>query len=156
VSFSPLFFFFSFLCSPLPKLFNTFTNIPYPHRDYATKVFGFATFGRIYGSITAVSGLGQLIQPGLDALTHGPLHDNPVPVNLFFAAAGSVISGALTCFVYIKTREANGSGLSGGRRKNSSNNIRYGEDLADEERRALLHGGGRVESYGGALREEQR
>lgn len=52
--------------------------------------------------------------------------------------AGSVISAALTVFVYVKTREA-GSGLFGG-----GKNLRFGEDLADEERRALLHDGGRV------------
>lgn len=100
--------------------------------DYTTKVFGFATFGRIYGSITAVSGLGQFVQPALDALTHGPLHDNPVPINLFFALAGSVISAALTTFVYVKTRQP-GSGLFGG-----TKSMRFGEDVADEERRALL------------------
>lgn len=126
------------------------TDSPCSHRDYTTKVFGFATFGRIYGSITAVSGLGQFIQPALDALTHGPLHDNPVPINLVFAMAGSVISAALTVFVYIKTRET-GIGLFGGRK-----DLRYGEDLADEERRALLHDGGRVEAYGGALRDGSR
>lgn len=91
------------------------------------------------------------MQPALDALTHGPLRDNPVPINLAFAMAGSVISAALTVFVYIKTREA-GSGLFGGGGKN----LRYGEDLADEERRALLHDGGRVGAYGSALREEPR
>lgn len=126
------------------------TDISYLYRDYTTKVFGFATFGRIYGSITAISGVGQFIQPALDALTHGPLHDNPVPINLVFAMAGSVISAALTVFVYIKTRET-GSGLFGGRK-----NLRFGEDLADEERRALLHDGGRVEAYGSALRDERR
>ncbi|KAK2602876.1 hypothetical protein N8I77_009378 [Diaporthe amygdali] len=113
--------------------------------DYATKVFGFSTFGRIYGSITAISGVGQFIQPALDALTHGPLQDNPVPINLFFAMAGSVISAALTFFVYVKTRES-GSGKG----------LRFGEDLADEERRALLHDGGRVEAYGSAPRQEPR
>lgn len=123
----------------------------YLYRDYTTKVFGFATFGRIYGSITAVSGLGQFVQPALDALTHGPLRDNPVPINLVFAVAGTVISTALTVFVYLKTRET-GSGLFGG----SSKNLRFGEDLADEERRGLLHDGGRAEGYGGVLRDERR
>ncbi|KAL1849164.1 hypothetical protein Daus18300_013369 [Diaporthe australafricana] len=118
--------------------------------DYTTKVFGFATFGRIYGSITAISGLGQFIQPALDGLTHGPLHDNPVPINLVFAVAGSLISAALTLFVYVKTEETS-SGIFGGRKS-----LRYGEDLADEERRALLHDGGPVEVYGSSPREEPR
>lgn len=89
--------------------------------------------------------MGQFIQPALDALTHGPLHDNPVPINLFFAMAGSVISAALTFFVYVKTRESGGG-----------KSLSFGEDLADEERRALLHDGGRVEAYGSALRQEPR
>ncbi|PSR81249.1 major facilitator superfamily domain-containing protein [Coniella lustricola] len=73
--------------------------------DYATKVFGFATFGRIYGTIICVSGIGQFIQPALDTLTHGPLHNNPVPLNLAFGISGSVLCAALTLFVYAKTRE---------------------------------------------------
>ncbi|KAI3390787.1 hypothetical protein diail_8669 [Diaporthe ilicicola] len=118
--------------------------------DYATKVFGFATFGRIYGSITAISGVGQFIQPALDGLTHGPLHDNPVPINLVFAMAGSLISAALTLFVYVKTEQTGGKGFGGGK------DLRFGEDLADEERRALLHGGGQVEAYRSVPREHTR
>lgn len=87
----------------------------YLFRDYATKVFGFATFGRIYGTVICVSGLGQLIQPALDALTHGPLHENPILLNVAFAVSGSVIAAALTMFVYVKTRE-NEAGTHGERR----------------------------------------
>ncbi|KAJ4389021.1 hypothetical protein N0V93_006483 [Gnomoniopsis smithogilvyi] len=89
--------------------------------DYATKVFGFATFGRIYGTVICVSGLGQLIQPLLDAFTHGPLHENPIPLNIAFAVSGPVIAAALTLYVYIKTRE--------------------NEAGTEEERRVLLRGG---------------
>lgn len=117
--------------------------------DYASKVFGFATFGRIYGTIICVSGLGQFIQPALDTLTHGPLHNNPVPVNLFFAVAGSVLSAALTFFVYAKTRENDDS--HGGK---SVNGLRFGEDLADDERRALLEGS-RAEAYGSVSSDRQ-
>lgn len=84
-------------------------------RDYATKVFGFATFGRIYGTVICASGLGQFIQPALDALTHGPLHENPVSLNLAFAVLGSVVAAALTLFVYVKTR-ANETGSEEERR----------------------------------------
>ncbi|ROW01935.1 hypothetical protein VMCG_05579 [Cytospora schulzeri] len=116
--------------------------------DYASKVFGYATFGRIYGTLICVSGIGQFVQPALDTLTHGPLHNNPVPVNLFFAVGGSITSAALTFYVYAKTSE-NGDGHGG---KHVSD-LRFGEDLADDERRALLHEGGRVEAYGSALRD---
>lgn len=118
------------------------------HSDYASKVFGYATFGRIYGTLICVSGIGQFVQPALDTLTHGPLHNNPVPVNLSFAVVGSVISAALTFYVYTKTSK-NGDGHGG---KHVSE-PRFGEDLADDERRALLHEGGRVEAYGSALRD---
>ncbi|KAG8672862.1 hypothetical protein FPOAC2_06274 [Fusarium poae] len=72
--------------------------------DYATKVFGFATFGRIYGTITCVSGITQLAQSGLDALTHGPLHDNPTPINATLGAVGTLVGLILTVFVAIKGR----------------------------------------------------
>ncbi|KUI70280.1 Protein FMP42 [Cytospora mali] len=118
--------------------------------DYASKVFGFATFGRIYGTIICVSGIGQFVQPALDTLTHGPLHNNPVPVNLFFAIGGSVISAALTFYVYVKTVE-HGKGHGG----KSVDELRFGEDLADDERRSLLHDGVRGDGYGSAVRDGQ-
>lgn len=72
--------------------------------DYATKVFGFATFGRIYGTITCVSGITQLIQSGLDALTHGPLHNHPTPVNATLGAVGALVGLILTIFITVKGR----------------------------------------------------
>ncbi|KAF4471585.1 photosystem II D2 [Fusarium albosuccineum] len=72
--------------------------------DYATKVFGFATFGRIYGTITCLSGIVNLAQSGLDALTHGPLHGNPVPINAALGAVGALIGLTLTIFVSVKGR----------------------------------------------------
>ncbi|KAF4956994.1 hypothetical protein FGADI_3406 [Fusarium gaditjirri] len=72
--------------------------------DYATKVFGFATFGRIYGTITCISGITQLIQSGLDALTHGPLHDDPTPVNAALGAVGALVGLILTVFITVKGR----------------------------------------------------
>lgn len=73
-------------------------------RDYATKVFGFATFGRIYGTIVCLSGLVNFSQSGLDALTHGPLHGDPTPINIAMGVGGVIISSALTTFVAIKGR----------------------------------------------------
>ncbi|KAK1672097.1 major facilitator superfamily transporter [Colletotrichum godetiae] len=72
--------------------------------DYATKVFGFATFGRIYGTIVCASGLINFAQSGLDALTHGPLHGDPTPVNITLGASGTVIGALLTAFVAVKGR----------------------------------------------------
>ncbi|KAK7976274.1 hypothetical protein PG989_014737 [Apiospora arundinis] len=97
--------------------------------DYVTKVFGFATFGRIYGTITCASGLSNVVQPALDALTHGPLEGNPVPINVFFAASGTLVSLALTLYVYFKSRA-----FQQGKRQE------YGdeEDGGGDERAALI------------------
>lgn len=81
------------------------------YSDYATKVFGFETFGRIYGTIMCLSGLANFAQPGLDALTHGPLSGNPVPVNIFLAVMGTLFGAAITGFVAIETRVVRERGL---------------------------------------------
>ncbi|OTB13188.1 hypothetical protein K445DRAFT_25000 [Daldinia sp. EC12] len=72
--------------------------------DFATKIFGFATFGRIYGTITCLSGLVNFVQSGLDALTHGPLHGNPTPINAVMAAGGTILGAALTAYVVVQGR----------------------------------------------------
>jgi len=71
--------------------------------DYATKVFGFATFGRVYGTIICFSGIVNLSQTGIDALTKSTFHGNPVPVNAFLAVAGSVFGFALVAYVTVQT-----------------------------------------------------
>ncbi|KAI5925541.1 amino acid transporter [Camillea tinctor] len=73
--------------------------------DYATKVFGFATFGRVYGTITCLSGLVNFSQYGLDALTHGPLlAGNPTPINAAMGVGGTAIGVALTAYVVARGR----------------------------------------------------
>ncbi|KAL4889882.1 major facilitator superfamily domain-containing protein [Aspergillus ambiguus] len=72
--------------------------------DYATKVFGFATFGRVYGTIICFSGLVNFSQYGLDSLTHGPLHSNPIPINVFFTVSGFIVGTALVTFVAVAGR----------------------------------------------------
>ncbi|KAJ5715403.1 Major facilitator superfamily domain general substrate transporter [Penicillium malachiteum] len=72
--------------------------------DYATKVFGFATFGRVYGAIICLSGLVNFSQYGLDALTHHTFHENPIPINAFLAASGFVVGVALVSFVTVAGR----------------------------------------------------
>ncbi|CAN8096187.1 unnamed protein product [Discula destructiva] len=109
--------------------------------DYATKVFGFATFGRIYGTVICVSGLGQLIQPALDELMHGPLHENPIPLNIAFAVSGFVISAALTLFVYVKTRLNEAAGMDEEEEE---------EEEGEGERTGLLRDGLERAPYGGA------
>ncbi|KAF2123443.1 MFS general substrate transporter [Dothidotthia symphoricarpi CBS 119687] len=70
--------------------------------DYATKVFGFATFGRVYGTIICFSGLVNLSQTGIDALTKGAFAGNPIPVNAFLAVSAFLIGSALVVYVTVQ------------------------------------------------------
>lgn len=69
--------------------------------DYATKVFGFATFGRVYGTIICFSGLINLSQTGIDALTKTTFGGNPVPVNSVLAGLTFVIGTTLVIYVAV-------------------------------------------------------
>lgn len=70
--------------------------------DYTAKVFGFRTFGTIYGLIICFSGLFNFVQRGLDALLHMTFHGNPVPVNLALLGAVVLVGSALCVFVGFK------------------------------------------------------
>lgn len=72
--------------------------------DYATKVFGFATFGRVYGTIICLSGLVNFSQYGLDTLTHETFNENPIPINAALAIAGFIVGVFLVGFVTMKGR----------------------------------------------------
>jgi len=67
--------------------------------DYATKVFGFATFGRVYGAIICLAGLVNFSQYWLDSLTHSHFGGNPLPINVGLTIAGSVVGVILVGFV---------------------------------------------------------
>lgn len=106
------------------------SSLPYPTfyfykltlaSDYATKVFGFATFGRVYGTIICLSGLVNFSQYGLDALTHHTFDGNPIPINAFLASAGFVVGTVLVGFVTLASRR-----------------IRLEEEAEDEERERLI------------------
>jgi len=70
--------------------------------DYATKVFGFATFGRVYGTIICVSGLANLSQTAIDALTKSAFDGDPVPINVFLAASAFLTGTTLVIYVTIQ------------------------------------------------------
>lgn len=70
--------------------------------DYATKVFGFATFGRVYGTIVCFSGLVNLSQTAIDALTKGNFGGNPIPVNVFLTVSAFLIGTALVVYVTVQ------------------------------------------------------
>ncbi|RMZ78204.1 hypothetical protein DV738_g4047, partial [Chaetothyriales sp. CBS 135597] len=73
--------------------------------DYAAKVFGFATFGTVYGAMICLSGLSLFLQPALQALVHGVFENDPSPVNLGLAGAGLLVGIALVMFVDARSRE---------------------------------------------------
>ncbi|KAI0890599.1 MFS general substrate transporter [Annulohypoxylon maeteangense] len=72
--------------------------------DYSAKVFGFRTFGTVYGTIICLSGLFNFSQSALDYLFHRTFRGDPVPVNLLLLALGLVIGICLVGFVAIKAR----------------------------------------------------
>ncbi|KAJ5548421.1 hypothetical protein N7513_005655 [Penicillium frequentans] len=78
--------------------------------DYATKVFGFATFGRVYGTIICLSGLANFSQYGLDALTHLTFHENPIPINAFLTVSGFVVGIGLVGFVTVQGHKLSAHG----------------------------------------------
>lgn len=73
--------------------------------DYAAKVFGFATFGRVYGTIICFSGLVNLLQPAIDATSHDVFHDNPLPLNSLLAGLATVIGIVLVVYVLVQGRK---------------------------------------------------
>ncbi|EAW10955.1 putative MFS transporter Fmp42 [Aspergillus clavatus NRRL 1] len=73
--------------------------------DYAAKVFGFRTFGKVYGLVICLAGLGNFAQPALDALTFTRFARNPVPVNIVLTAATAVVGTAMVAYVWRKARE---------------------------------------------------
>jgi hypothetical protein len=75
--------------------------------DYAAKVFGFHTFGKVYGLIICLAGLFNFLQTPLDALTHKTFNNNPVPINLILLAIALTVGTCLTIFVWHKSSIVN-------------------------------------------------
>lgn len=71
--------------------------------DYSVKVFGFATFGKVYGLIICLAGLFNLFQYALDALTHGPFNNDPTPVNVLLLIVALVVGLVLLTYVQWKS-----------------------------------------------------
>ena len=71
--------------------------------DYAAKVFGFYTFGKVYGLIICISGLFNLAQSALDALRYKAFGNDPVPVNVMTLALVFVVGSFLVAYVYRKS-----------------------------------------------------
>ena len=95
------------------------------HSDYSAKVFGFATFGKVYGLIICLAGLLNFSQTALDAATHKTFHNNPVPINMILLGLALLVGIALVAFVWRRSH------------KILRDNI---EDEAEEAREVLMPG----------------
>jgi MFS family permease len=70
--------------------------------DYVAKVFGFRTFGTVYGTIICLAGLFNFSQRGFDALLHKVFHGNPVPLNVILLVTCFVFGASLCIFIAAK------------------------------------------------------
>jgi len=73
--------------------------------DYSAKVFGFATFGKVYGLIICLAGLLNFSQSALDAATHQVFQNDPVPVNVILLGLALLVGLALVAFVYSRSHK---------------------------------------------------
>ena len=71
--------------------------------DYAAKVFGFHTFGKVYGLIICLAGLLNFSQSGLDALTHRVFKNDPMPVNVALLVLALFVGVSLAGYVWRKS-----------------------------------------------------
>lgn len=72
--------------------------------DYAAKVFGFHTFGKVYGLMICLAGVLNFLQSALDAVTHKVFLGDPVPVNVIMLTVVQVVGSALVGYVWQKSR----------------------------------------------------
>ncbi|KAK6457098.1 uncharacterized protein RJT20DRAFT_134389 [Scheffersomyces xylosifermentans] len=70
--------------------------------DFCAKVFGFETFGTVYGAIICISGIFNFGQSILDKWTHTSFNMNPIPINVILIAVTAAIGVAN--ILYVKTQ----------------------------------------------------
>ncbi|ODV96861.1 hypothetical protein PACTADRAFT_1447 [Pachysolen tannophilus NRRL Y-2460] len=75
--------------------------------DYCAKVFGFDTFGTIYGSIMCLSGIFNFLQSFLDKETHTTFKMNPIPLNAILVGITVIIGGITVWFVKVEAAAYN-------------------------------------------------
>lgn len=72
--------------------------------DFAGKVFGYHTFGKVYGAMILTAGILNLSQTGLDALTQKKLGRDPLPVNLFLLFLVVIFGSILVAYVSYQSK----------------------------------------------------
>lgn len=73
--------------------------------DYCSKIFGFETFGTVYGLMICIAGFMNLSQTYLDKLTHTTFKMNPTPVNICLLSATIIISVTLLLYIRFQTKK---------------------------------------------------
>ncbi|KAL2434107.1 Protein FMP42 [Exophiala dermatitidis] len=106
--------------------------------DYAAKVFGYSTFGTVYGAIICLSGLFTFTQSGLQALVHNTFDDDPEPLNLALATAGLVLGVILVMYVDIKGRQIQRERQQAAARNGRAGAGAGGNNFVPDERWSLL------------------
>ncbi|KAI2359897.1 hypothetical protein LOY91_006784, partial [Ophidiomyces ophidiicola] len=81
--------------------------------DYSAKIFGFQTFGKVYGLMICLAGVGNFLQSPLDILTMKILKGNPLPVNIGLTSVGAVAGGSLIVFTRQQVKKILGPRASG-------------------------------------------
>ncbi|KAK9452215.1 major facilitator superfamily domain-containing protein [Limtongia smithiae] len=79
--------------------------------DYSAKVFGFETFGQVYGLISTISGLFNFTQSGFDHITHRVLNRDPRPVNIGLVTLSTAIGTVFVWYVAKQSKKLKRSAL---------------------------------------------
>lgn len=90
--------------------------------DYAAKVFGFVTFGKVYGLIICVAGVFNLLESPLDEARYMRFDGDPAPINAVLLVVAFLAGTGLLVYVYVgakrlkreKIEESNGEGAEAG------------------------------------------
>lgn len=73
--------------------------------DITSKVFGFNTFGTVYGLMICICGICNIGQRWLDELTHTTFNMNPTPVNIVLLVATMISCFSMLGYVYKQTEK---------------------------------------------------
>lgn len=73
--------------------------------DFCAKIFGFDTFGTVYGAIICFSGVCNILQQVMDKATHEYFNMNPIPINALLTVLTAIFGFAL--IVFVRTQEMN-------------------------------------------------
>ncbi|CCF56627.1 hypothetical protein KAFR_0B03300 [Kazachstania africana CBS 2517] len=76
--------------------------------DYSSKIFGFDTFGTVYGLLICICGFCNFGQNWLDKCTHIVFNMNPIPVNLLLLFASILSACILLKYIHVQLMRKQG------------------------------------------------